>query len=136
MTAVRAMLRSHPERPSHADVIGRCIDSCFACVEACIACADACLAESAIEKLVTCIRLNLDCACACTATGNIIARANKAGHRQLHEAQLTTCIAFCRACAAECERHSQHQHCQLCAAACRKCAEACNEMLAAMRMPA
>ena len=35
-------------------------------------------------------------------------RANKAGHRQLQEAQLTTCIAFCRACAAECSRHARH----------------------------
>jgi hypothetical protein len=135
MTAVRAMLRSHPERPSHTDVLSRCIDACFACVETCTACADACLAETHIEKLVTCIRLNLDCASACNATGNIVARANKAGHRQLHEAQLTTCIAFCRACAAECDRHSMHEHCRVCAKACMVCAETCNALLISMRMP-
>ena len=54
--------------------------------------------------LVACIRLNLDCAAVCNATGNIMSRSNKAGHRQLLEAQLANCIAFCRACADECER--------------------------------
>ena len=81
--AVRAMFRSHPEKPAHAETISRCIDSCFNCVETCPACADACLAERDIEHLVACVRLNLDCAAVCSATGNIMARANKAGHRQL-----------------------------------------------------
>jgi hypothetical protein len=29
MTAVRAMIRSHPEKPSHTDTIDRCIDACL-----------------------------------------------------------------------------------------------------------
>jgi hypothetical protein len=137
MTAVRAMIRSHPEKLSHADVIGRCIDACYACVETCTACADACLGESHVESLVGCIRLNLDCAAVCTATGSILLRANKLGHRQLLEAQLTTCIAYCRACAAECGRHADmHKHCDVCAKACRECVEACLTMLNTMRMPA
>jgi hypothetical protein len=137
MTAVRALLHSHPEQISQADAISRCIDACFACVEMCTACADACLAEKHMEKLINCIRLNLDCASVCTATGNVITRANKAGHRQLQEAQLTTCIAFCRACAAECSRHApMHQHCAVCADTCNKCANACTDLLASMRMPA
>lgn len=137
MSAVRAMLRSHPEKPSHSDILGNCIDACHACVEACTACADACLSEKGIEKLVTCIRLDLDCAEISATTASVIARSNKAGHRQLLEAQLTTCIAFCRACAAECERHGEmHKHCALCAKACRTCADLCNELLISMRMPA
>src|SRR5262245_22121061 len=104
MSVVRAMFQTHPEKPSHADAISRCIDACFNCVEICTACADACLAESRIESLTSCIRLNLDCAAVCSATGSIMARANKRGNRQPLEAQLTTCIAFCSACAGECER--------------------------------
>jgi hypothetical protein len=135
--AVRTLFRSHPERPAHAESISRSIDACFNVVETCTACADACLAERDIEHLVSCVRLNLDCAAVCSATGSILSRANKAGHRQLLEALLANCIAFCRACASECDRHADsHRHCQVCAQACTACAEACNEMLSAMRMPA
>ncbi|MDT3687259.1 MAG: four-helix bundle copper-binding protein [Pseudorhodoplanes sp.] len=135
--AVRAMVKAHPDRPGHAESISRCIDACFACVEACTACADACLAEPDVDKLITCIRLNHDCAAVCAATGAIMSRTNKVGHRQLLEAQLTTCIAFCRTCAAECKRHADmHKHCSVCAKVCHDCAEACNDMLLSMRMPA
>jgi Domain of Unknown Function (DUF326) len=136
-SVVRAMLRSHPIKPSHTDAISRAIDACFNCVETCTACADACLSESKIEPLVPCIRTNLDCAAVCAATGAILSRANKAGNRQLLEAQLTTCIAFCRACATCCGRHAEmHKHCKVCADACLECAEACDEMLSTLRMPA
>jgi hypothetical protein len=135
--SVIALLRSHPDKISHAEVLSRCIDACASCQEACISCSDACLGEREVSRLVTCIRLNLDCATVCNATGAIIARSNKAGHRQLIEAQLTTCIAFCRACASECERHANmHKHCEVCAKTCASCADACNELLSSMRMPA
>jgi len=39
--AVRAMFRSHPEKPAHAEAMSRCIDACFSSVETCTACADA-----------------------------------------------------------------------------------------------
>ena len=137
MSAARAMFQTHPAKPPHVDIMSRCVDACFNCTEACIACADACLSERDIEHLVACIRLNQDCAAICTATGTILSRANKHGNRQPTEALLTTCIAFCRACADECERHgAMHQHCAVCAKACRACADACTEMLSAMRMPA
>lgn len=135
--AVRTMFRSHPEQPSHTDALSDCIDACFACVETCTACADACLAEKDVARLITCIRLNHDCAAVCAATGSILSRANKVGHRQLLEAQLTTCIAFARTCAAECRRHvAMHKHCEICAKACEACVEACTMMLSSMRMPA
>src|SRR6202012_3577932 len=79
--AVRAMFRSHPEKPAHTDAISRCLDACFNCVETCTACADACMSERDVAHLVACIRLNLDCAAVCNATGNVMARSNKAGHR-------------------------------------------------------
>ena len=135
--AVRAMFRSHPEKPAHSETMSRCIDACFSSVETCTACADACLSERDVDNLVACIRLNLDCAAVCNATGNIMARSNKAGHRQLLEAQLANCIAFCRACADECSHHGEmHRHCAVCAEACLMCAEACTAMLSTMRMPA
>jgi hypothetical protein len=111
--AVRAMVKAHPDRPGHAESISRCIDACFACVETCTACADACLAEPGVDKLITCIRLNHDCAAVCAATGAIMSRTNKVGHRQL-----------------------LHKHCAVCAKVCQDCAEACNDMLLSMRMPA
>jgi hypothetical protein len=136
-SAVRTLLRSHPVKPAHADAMSRAIDACFSCVETCTACADACLSEDHISQLIACIRLNLDCAEVCAATGAILSRANKAGGRQLMEAQLTTCIAFCRACASECNRHGDmHKHCRVCADTCLACATACDEMLSALRMPA
>ena len=135
--AVRTLFRSHPEKPAHSDAMSRCIDACFGCVETCTACADACLSEREVSLLVACVRLNLDCAAVCSATGSILSRSNKAGHRQLLEAQLANCIAFCRACAQECSHHAPlHRQCQVCAETCNACAEACNDMLSAMRMPA
>ena len=137
MSVVRAMFRSHPEHPAHSETITACIDACSLCVETCTACADACLSEKHMESLISCIRMNLDCAAVCAATGSVMARANKAGNRQPLEAQLTTCIAFCRACASECTRHAdRHKHCRVCAEACTKCAECCTQMLATLRMPA
>jgi hypothetical protein len=137
MSVVRAVFRSHPEHPAHSDAITACVDACSLCIETCTACADACLSEKHLESLIACIRLNQDCAAVCAATSSVVMRANKAGNRQPLEAQLTTCIAFCRACAAECNRHAErHKHCQVCAEACTNCAEACAAMLATLRMPA
>lgn len=136
MSVVRAMFRSHPEHPVHSDTISACIDACSLCIETCTACADACLSEKHVENLISCIRLNLDCAAVCAATGSVVARANKAGNRQPLEALLTTCIAFCRACAKECDRHmALHKHCRVCGESCSACAEACTEMLSTLRMP-
>src|SRR5688500_1994895 len=137
MSVVRAMFRSHPEHPAHPDAISACIDACSLTVETCTACADACLSEKHVETMIACIRLNLDCAAVCAATGSVMARANKAGNRQPLEAQLTTCIAFCRACASECSRHAdKHKHCRVCADSCTNCAECCSQMLSTLRMPA
>ncbi len=135
--AVRAMYQTHPDHPQNTDAISNAIDACFNCVETCNACADACLSEKSVGTLINCIRLNLDCSAACAATGNILARANKAGNRQPLEAQLTTCIAFCRACSRECSNHAaMHKHCRVCMEACDACAKSCETMLNALRMPA
>jgi hypothetical protein len=48
--------------------------------------------------------------------------------------QLQACVAACKSCGDECERHAQmHEHCRVCAEACRRCEQACNQLLAAMQ---
>ena len=124
---VRAMFQSHPHfSPNPAgDALVNCIDACFDCAQTCIPCADGCLGEKGVPGLSQCIRLNLDCADACAATGSALTRrthTNPALIRRMTE----TCAELCRACADECERHAEeHGHCRLCAEACRDCERAC-----------
>ena len=129
----RRMLDSHPERPVvDADTLSVCIDACFECAQACTACADACLSEREVAELVDCIRADLDCADICEATGRLLSRYSPDG-TNLARAFLDTCIAACRACGDECDRHaSKHQHCRICADACRRCEQACQDMISVL----
>jgi len=46
---------------------------------------------------------------------------------------LESCVAICRSCGDECERHApRHAHCRVCAEACRRCEQACRALLAAL----
>lgn len=131
MLAVQQMLQTHP-RPvpseSQAHIIS-CIEACFVCVATCTACANACLYEPNVSDLLTCIRLNNDCADICSATGRLIAR--QAGYDlDLVKSQVQACITACTVCASECGKHAtMHDHCRVCADACRQCAAACDQML-------
>ena len=85
-----------------------------------------------MQELARCIRLNLDCADACAATGRIVARQTEP-ELALVRAALEACAAACRACAEECERHAaHHEHCRVCAEECRRCEEACNDLLSSI----
>jgi hypothetical protein len=113
-----------------SDVLARCIDECHACAETCTLCADDCLGEPGVAELVKCIRLDLDCADICTATGRVIARQTEYD-ADVTRAILEACVRACRVCGDECERHaSHHEHCRICAEACRRCEQACRELLA------
>lgn len=127
------MISLHPNEPQvAADVLAECVDECFDCAEECNICADACLAEESVAELRRCIRLNLDCADICIATGKTISRMVSPSWNHLAK-QLEACQAACRACADECERHaSSMEHCRVCAESCRECDQACQEMLAAL----
>jgi len=47
---------------------------------------------------------------------------------------LESCVAICRSCGDECERHAKmHAHCRVCAEACRRCEQACQALLDALR---
>jgi hypothetical protein len=79
-----------------------------------------------VKELVTCIRLNQDCADVCDTIGKLMTRQTGRASAEVIRHALEACIAACRVCAEECERHaSKHEHCRVCAEACRACEQAC-----------
>ena len=128
-TLAARMLRSYPRDFNvDAGVLAECIAACSDCASACTLCADDCLSEQNVAELVKCIRLDLDCADVCAATGRIVSRQTEYD-ANLTRAALQACIAACRSCGEECARHDM-DHCQRCAAACRSCAAECRRMAA------
>jgi hypothetical protein len=127
------IINLHPH-PSDVDrnLLLRCIEECLDCAASCTACADACLGESELAELRGCVRLNLDCADACEATGRIVTRQTSPDLR-LIKATVEACAVACLACAEECDRHAaHHEHCRVCAAVCRRCKQACDELVLAI----
>lgn len=133
MSKVRQMLDTHP-RGSAVDrgALASCIEACYECAQCCTACADSCLGEEQVQRLVRCIRLNLDCFDACVTAGNMLSRQTEPQWEHIR-AQLEACAAACRTCGDECEAHAHHhEHCRVCAEACRRCEEACRRLLQAI----
>ena len=83
--------------------------------------------------LARCIRLDLDCADVCDATGKILSRQT-AFEPQMARAALDACAQACRLCGEECEQRAEHgmEHYRICAEACRRCESACNNLLSAI----
>jgi hypothetical protein len=80
--------------------------------------------------LVRCIRLNLDRADACDATGRIVTRQTAPDVGGLCAA-IQACAAAGIARGEECERHlAHHEHCRVRARACRPCEQAHDDLLA------
>lgn len=127
---VREMISSHPDvQGSTADQLLACIEECYNCAQTCTACADACLAEEMVADLRQCIRLNLDCADICAATGAMASRRT-GSNEQVLRTVIQACAEACRVCGAECRSHAEmHEHCRVCAAACERCEQACTEAL-------
>jgi hypothetical protein len=134
VSTLHRMFDTHPEPagPNGAEAL-RCIEAAAACAQACTVCADACLGEEDVKAMVTCIRLDLDCAEVCRVTATLLARPSHRDAPALR-AQLQACAEMCRACGEECARHGEHgmEHCRICAEACHECAEACDAMAAAL----
>ena len=130
---VRDIIERHPRLIGlDGDVLLRCIDECFDCSATCTSCADACLGESDVPDLVRCVRLNLDCADVCDATGRVVTRQTEPDVGVVRAAA-EACVVACRACAEECDRHAaHHDHCRVCAQVCRRCEKACSELLASI----
>lgn len=131
-TLADRMLETHPrDLDLDRDLLARCIAACSDCATACTLCADDCLSEPTAGELVKCIRLNLDCADVCAATGRVLGRQT-AYDANVTRAILEACVASCRACADECARHAEGgmEHCRVCADQCASCEAACRELLA------
>ena len=121
-----------PPAETDLNVLAECIQAAMDCHQSCTTCADACLGGPKVEQMRHCIRLNLDCADVCSATGRVAGRLTDTDWSVLR-AQLQACVDACRACAEECEKHSEmHEHCRICAEACRACAEACEALAGAV----
>ncbi|HVF01980.1 MAG TPA: four-helix bundle copper-binding protein [Rubrobacteraceae bacterium] len=129
MTLDQRMIETNPS----AAALVECIDACFDCARACTACADACLGEQDMQMLVRCIRLDLDRADVCDATGRIFSR-QMAFDPEMARATLEACARVCRLCGDECDQHAQHgmEHCRICAKACRRYESVCNNVLSAI----
>jgi len=117
-----------------ADVgmLAAAIDAMSDCAQACTADTDADLSEPNLAEMVRCIRLCQDCTDICTAASAVVTRqANY--DASVTRPLLEACVAICKSCGDECERHAQHhEHCRVCAEACRRCEQACRDLLAAL----
>jgi hypothetical protein len=127
------MLETHPSGAGvDPSALVECIQRCFDCAHTCTACADACLSEGNVQMLGRCIRLNLDCADICNATGKVSSRQTAFDAGMVRTA-LEACARACRVCGDECEQHAlDMEHCRVCAEACRRCESACNNLLASV----
>jgi hypothetical protein len=115
-----------------ADVLAAAIDAMSDCAQACTADNAADLGEHHLADLVRCIRLGLDCADVCQAAGSVTSRLVDYDPAVLRPL-LESCVATCRSCGDECERHApMHAHCRVCAQACRRCEQACQQLLGAL----
>jgi Domain of Unknown Function (DUF326) len=114
-----------------AGLLASTIDALTDCAQACTADADHDLSEPDVAEMVKCIRLCLDCADICTATASVTSRQTDYD-ANITRPLLQACIAACKSCGDECERHAtMHAHCRVCTEACRGCEGACRDLLAA-----
>jgi hypothetical protein len=112
-----------------AGVLAATIDALSDCSQACAADTDADLGEQNIAEMITCIRLCLDCADVCTATIGVTSRQAEYD-ANVTRPLLEACVAICKRCGDECERHAHmYEHCRICAEACRRCEQACRQLL-------
>jgi hypothetical protein len=133
-SAAERMLETYPRDFNvERGVLSACIVACSDCATTCTLCADDCLSEQNVAELVKCIRLNLDCADICTATGRVVSRQTEYD-ANVTRAALQACIAACRSCGEECARHAGHgmEHCRICADECERCRQACEALLSAI----
>ncbi|HEY5357794.1 MAG TPA: four-helix bundle copper-binding protein [Streptosporangiaceae bacterium] len=134
MSYARRLLDTYPSIVNvDASVLAATIDALSDCAQACTADADDNLSEQNLSEMVKCIRLCLNCADICTATIGVTSR--QAAHDAIvTRLLLMACVAACKSCGDECERHAQmHEHCRICAESCRRCEQACRELLDAMK---
>lgn len=133
MANVNGMLDTYPRSFNvETGVLEAALEALIECANTCTQCSDACLSEQDASSMAKCIRLNLDCADVCTATGRVVSRQTEYD-ADVTRAQLEACIAACKSCGDECESHGEHMaHCRVWAESCRVCEQACRDLLASM----
>ena len=133
MSYAKQLLDTYPRDVNlDADLLAGAIDALSDCAQACTACADADLFEQDVAEMVKCIRLCLDCADICAATLRVVSRQTDYD-ANVSRPVLEACVATCKSCGDECERHAHmHEHCRFCAEACRRCEQACRQLVAAI----
>jgi hypothetical protein len=113
-------------------VLAAAIDAMSDCAQACTADNAADLGEHNLAEMVRCIRLCLDCTDVCNAAQAVTSRLVEYDPDVLRPL-LESCVAICRSCGDECERHAaMHAHCRVCAEACRRCEQACRALVDAL----
>ncbi|MGN6676732.1 MAG: four-helix bundle copper-binding protein [Streptosporangiaceae bacterium] len=134
MSYARRMLDAYPRTINvQGEMLAATIDALSDCAQACAADADNDLSERNLAEMVKCIRLCLDCADICTATAGVTSRQTEYD-ANVTRPLLEVCVAICKSCGDECERHAaMHEHCRICAEACRRCEQACQGLLDAIR---
>jgi hypothetical protein len=100
-----------------------CIEACVKCAEECEHCSAECLQHHEYRALAQCIEMNTECAILCWTAAPLMSR----GARFSVDICRITAEA-CNACAAECDRHKNLEHCRRCAEACRRCADECRRV--------
>ena len=106
MSYARQLLDTYPGTINvDAGVLAAAIDAVSDCAQACTADTDADLSEQNLAEMVKCIRLCLDCADVCTATAGVISR-QAAYDADVTRPLLQACVAICKSCGDECERHA------------------------------
>jgi hypothetical protein len=101
------------------------LESCIEALEECVHQCQHCVAHDVKEggHMAVDALLCLDCADACSAALNALARGS-----QHHGDFCKLAAHLCGLCATECEKHAgEHQHCAKAAAACRACAAECQK---------
>lgn len=100
------------------------IDQLIRCAIECNHCMISCLEEKDVKAMKRCIKLDIDCAEVCQVTASLLSRGS-----EVSEKMLAACAEICNACADECGKHSQMDHCKRCADVCRQCAEECSALV-------
>jgi hypothetical protein len=104
--------------------VRRCIDDCLECYSICTETVDHCLELGGKHAEPKHIRLLLDCAKICQASGDFMLRSSN-----FHPRTCAVCAEICQRCADECERLANGDDLmRRCAEICRRCAESCKKM--------
>jgi hypothetical protein len=128
MAHIERMIELRPgPHPVDAADLARFLSIASDCALSCRVCAWSSLESPAVTDLVDCIELATDCAAACDAAVAAVLRWSPGTdpRRDHAVAFVDACALVCAACAEECERRCDEEHCRVCAQACRRCEREC-----------